>query len=199
MFTGLIRELGKVEAIETGPDGARLRVRADLARDLGEGDSISVDGACLTAAARDQASFEADVMNQTLALTTLGSLEPGAGVNLEPALVAGAPLGGHFVQGHVDGVGEVAAVTPDGSARRLRVTLSGELARYVVERGSIALAGVSLTVSAIGDGWAEVSLIPETLARTTLGAVEPGSRLNVELDILARYAERAVQRFRKEV
>jgi riboflavin synthase len=198
VFTGLIRELGKVEAAERGPDGARLRIATGLARGLREGDSIAVDGACLTAAARDDGAFEADVMNQTLGLTTLGELERGRRVNLEPALRAGEPLGGHIVQGHVDGVGEVVEVIADGASRRLRVKLAEELGRYVVEHGSVALGGISLTVSAAGSDWLEVALIGETLARTTLGEAHEGTRLNVEVDIFARYVERALQQFREE-
>jgi riboflavin synthase len=157
-----------------------------------------VSGACLTVASVTPEAFEADVMNQTLSLTTLGGLEPGAGVNLEPPLRAGEPLGGHFVQGHVDGTGEVAEVSEDGFSRRIRVTVPAELARYLVEHGSVAVDGVSLTIAGLGDEWLEVSLIPETLARTTLGRVAPGDRVNLEVDLIARYAERLVQGFKEE-
>ncbi len=198
MFTGIVREVGTVDTLERGSEGARLRVRARLAAGLGAGDSVCVSGACLTVAARDEASFTADVMNQTLALTTLGQLEPGAPVNLEPALAAGEPLGGHLVQGHVDGVGTVASVREDGFARRLGVSVPAELARYAVERGSVAVDGVSLTIAAAdGEGF-EVALIPETLARTTLGRLRDGDRVNLEMDMIARYVERLVQRFAKE-
>jgi riboflavin synthase len=195
LFTGIVRELGEVESLDRGPDGARLRIRSALAGDLREGDSVAVSGVCLTAARVDAGTFEADVMNQTLSLSTLGELGPGDSVNIEPPLRAGDPLGGHLVQGHVDGTVEVTSVTEDGVARRVRVRLAPEQERYLVERGSLTLDGVSLTVAELGDRWAEVSLIPETLERTTLGAAEPGRRLNLELDPIARHVERLVQRF----
>jgi riboflavin synthase len=198
MFTGIVRELGKVERFERGPDGARLRVRSGLASELREGDSVAISGVCLTAARVDDGAFEADVMNQTLNLSTLGDLEAGDVVNVEPPLRAGDPLGGHVVQGHVDGTVEVTSVTEDGVARRVRVNLAPEQERYLVERGSLTLDGVSLTVARLGDGWAEVSLIPETLERTTLGTAEPGRRLNLELDPIARHVERLMQRFAEE-
>lgn len=198
MFTGIVREVGEVEAIERTAAGARLRVRAGLSNELGLGDSVSVAGACLTVAEQAGDGFAADVMNQTLRLSTLGSLEPGAPVNLEPALHAGQALGGHLVQGHVDAAGDVAALEPDGIARRLRVTLPGDLARYVVERGSIALDGVSLTVAGLPGDLVEVALVPETLVRTTLGGVAPGDRVNVEVDLLARYVERLMPSFGRE-
>ncbi len=156
---------------------------------------MSVSGACLTVADRDGGGFAADVMNQTLSLTTLGGLDPGDAVNLEPALRAGEPLGGHLVQGHVDGVADVAVVEPDGLARRVRLRLPGELGRYVVEHGSIALDGVSLTVARLGGDGVEVSLIPETLERTTLGRLASGGRVNVEVDQIARYVERLMPSF----
>jgi len=192
MFTGLVADIGSVEAIESGPDGARLRIATSLAPEIAAGDSVAVDGACLTAAEVDGEGFSAEAMNQTLRLTSLGGLAPGSRVNLELALKASDRLGGHILQGHVDGVAEVASTEEDGFARRVRVSLSPGLARYVVERGSIALGGVSLTVSALGEGWAEVSLIPETLERTTLGELAPGDRLNVECDVVAKYVERLV-------
>jgi riboflavin synthase len=197
MFTGIVRELGEVESIDRSADGARLRVRAELADGLRLGDSVAVAGACLTVADGGDGSLAADVMNQTLSLTTLGELEPGDAVNLEPALRAGEPLGGHLVQGHVDAVAEVSATEQDGIARRVRVALPAELRPYVVEHGSIAIDGVSLTVAALSDDEIEVSLIPETLERTTLGSLAAGDRVNVEVDQIARYAERLL-RFRKE-
>jgi riboflavin synthase len=190
MFTGIIEELGRVEAIETSGEGARLRISARLASDLGEGDSVAVNGACLTATSAGNGTFEADVMNQTLSLTTLGALEAGSPVNLELPLRPTDRLGGHAVQGHVDGTGDVVDVFDDGFAKRLRIELPEELRQYVVERGSVAIEGVSLTVSALTDAGLEVSLIPETLERTTLGSVEPGDRLNIECDVLARYVQR---------
>jgi riboflavin synthase len=192
MFTGIVAELGEVESIEAGDDGALLRVRAGLASEVAEGDSVSVDGACLTATSAGNGSFEADVMNQTLKLTTLGGLKPADRVNLELAVRPADRLGGHVVQGHVDGTAKVSAAEADGFARRLRLSLPDELLPYVVERGSIAVQGVSLTISALGEGWAEVSLIPETLERTTLGALAPGDQANVECDVLARYVRRSL-------
>jgi riboflavin synthase len=190
MFTGIVKELGQVESVETSADGARIRVRAGLASELGEGDSVAVSGACLTATGISDGAFEADVMHQSLELTTLGELQPGSSVNLELPLRAADRLGGHVVQGHVDGTGAVAEITEDGFAKRVRVRLPEELLPYVVEHGSIAIEGVSLTVAALGDEGVEVSLIPETLERTTLGGVEIGDRLNVECDVLARYVAR---------
>jgi len=193
VFTGIIREIGTVEEVKRTADGARLRVTAGVADDLGAGDSVSVDGVCLTVASPGAESFEADVMNQTLSLTTLGALEAGARVNLEPALRAGEPLGGHLVQGHVDDRGRVTSASEDGFARRLGVSVPEGLRRYVAEHGSVALDGVSLTVAALTPDGLEVSLIPETLERTTLGELGDGSEVNVEVDVVARYAERLVQ------
>jgi riboflavin synthase len=198
MFTGIVGELGRVESIDRSAEGARLRVRAELAGELAEGDSVSVNGACLTATSAGGDSFEADVMNQTLSLTSLGDLEPGSPVNLELALRADDRLGGHVVQGHVDGIATVADVAEDGFSRRLRVELPGELLPYVVERGSIAIEGVSLTVAELDDPLVEVSLIPETLERTTLGGAGAGDRLNVECDVLARYVQRQLSPSTKE-
>jgi riboflavin synthase len=198
MFTGIVKEIGEVEKVELTEAGARLRVRAALAATVSEGDSVSVGGACLTVAEVADGALEADVMNQTLSLTTLGGLGAGARVNLEPALRAGEPLGGHLVQGHVDGTGEVSGVSEDGLARRIRVAVPPDLGRYVVEHGSIAVDGVSLTVAALAEDGFEVSLIPETLARTTLGDLAEGSPVNVEVDLIARYAERLMQGFTGE-
>jgi riboflavin synthase len=193
MFTGIVREIGTIAGIASGDDGARLEVETTLAAGLGEGDSVSVEGVCLTAAHVRADGFAADVMNQTLGLTTLGGLEPGSRVNLEPALRAGEPLGGHIVQGHVDGVGSVASAADDGFARRLRVAVPEGLGRYLVEHGSVAVGGVSLTVAELGEDWFEVSLIPETLERTTLGELAEGSSVNLEFDVLARYVERLLR------
>ena len=197
MFTGIVREIGTVSSIERSDDGARLRIAARVAGELAGGDSVSVAGACLTAAALGDGHFEADVMNQTLGLTTIGALVVGDRVNLEAALRAGEPLGGHIVQGHVDGVGEVAEAREDGFARRLRIVVPEGLERYLVEHGSVTVAGVSLTVAGLGDDWFEVSLIPETLERTTLGAAAEGGAVNLELDVVARYVERLL-RFNQE-
>ena len=193
MFTGIIQEVGTVEAVDVTADGARIRVRAAVANELREGDSVSVNGVCLTAAASGEGGFDADVMNQTLSVTTLGGLEAGGRVNVEPALRAGDPLGGHLVQGHVDGTARVTSVSADGFARRLTIALPEDVGRYVATRGSVAVDGVSLTVAALGPDGLEVSLIPETLERTTLGELEEGSDVNVEVDVVARYAERLME------
>lgn len=190
MFTGIVRELGRVEAVESSADGVRLRVRAELASELGDGDSVAINGACLTATTATDDAFEADAMHQTLELTTLGDLEPGSSVNLELPLRASDRLGGHVVQGHVDSTATVAAISEDGFAHRLRVELPEDLRPYVVEHGSIAIEGVSLTIASLDDPLVEVSLIPETLERTTLGRLAPGDRVNVECDVIARYVRR---------
>jgi riboflavin synthase alpha subunit len=195
VFTGLVREVGRVAALDRDERGAWLRVEAELAGEVAAGDSVAVAGACLTVAERAGGAFEADAINQTLSLTTLGERRPGDRVNLEPALRAGDPLGGHLVQGHVDGVARVLGVVADGASRRLRVALPAELRRYVVPRGSIALDGVSLTVAGVVGDAVEVALIPETLERTTLGEAGEGYRLNVEVDLIARHLERLVQGF----
>jgi riboflavin synthase len=195
VFTGLIQDIGRVESVERGDDGARLRIGTRLGGEIGVGDSVAVDGICLTATAADESGFEVEAMNQTLAVTVLDGLEPGGRVNLELAMQASDRLGGHIVQGHGDGVGEVLSVERDGFARRLRVALADELLRHVIERGSIALSGVSLTVAELGETWAEVSLIPETLERTNLGEAEPGRKLNVECDVVAKYVERLLAPF----
>jgi len=195
MFTGLIEDVGKVESLDTGPEGARLRIATGLGSEIAPGDSVAVNGVCLTATSADAAGFGTEAMNQTLEVTALGGLQPGAPVNLELAMRASDRLGGHIVQGHADGVGEVVSVEEDGFSRRVRVELAPELLRYAVERGSIALEGVSLTIAALGEGWVEVSLIPETLERTSLGAAEPGRKINVECDVVAKYVERLVSPF----
>ncbi|HXS34211.1 MAG TPA: riboflavin synthase [Solirubrobacterales bacterium] len=198
MFTGLIEDIGNLESVETGKDGARLRIATRLGPEIATGDSVSVNGVCLTATAADSNGFETEAMNQTLAVTALGGLEAGSKVNLELAMKASDRLGGHIVQGHADGVAEVITIEEDGFARRLCVALGLDLVRYVVEKGSLGLNGVSLTVSALGDDWAEVSLIPETLERTNLGGVAVGDRLNVECDVIAKYVERLAAPFARE-
>lgn len=195
MFTGLIEDLGTVESLNRTGDGARLRITSRLAGELALGDSIAVNGCCLTATAVSDGAFETEAMNQTLQVTALDSIEEGSRLNLELAMKAGDRLGGHIVQGHVDGVGTVASVEDDGFARRVRVELAPELLRYVVDKGSITLSGVSLTVAELGNSWAEVSLIPETLERTNLGEAAPGDRVNVECDVVAKYVERLVAPF----
>ena len=195
MFTGLIQDTGKVELVEAGEDGSRIRIATTLGGEIATGDSVAVDGVCLTATSSDADGFETEAMNQTLSVTAFAGIAAGERVNLELAMKASDRLGGHIVQGHIDGVGEVISVEEDGFAKRLRVALGPELMRYVIERGSIALGGVSLTVAALGEGWAEVSLIPETLERTTLGEAKAGRKLNVECDVVAKYVERLVSPF----
>jgi riboflavin synthase len=195
VFTGLIEDVGRVESLDRTGDGARLRISTQLASEIAEGDSIAVNGCCLTATAVTDRSFATEAMNQTLAVTALGDVAEDSRVNLELAMKAGARLGGHIVQGHVDGVASVVSTEDDGFARRIRVELPRELLRYVVDKGSITLTGVSLTVADLGDSWAEVSLIPETLERTNLADLAPGDRLNVECDVIAKYVERLMSPF----
>ncbi|WP_368498846.1 riboflavin synthase [Herbiconiux sp. A18JL235] len=220
MFTGLIEEQGEILALDRTPDAVVITVRAPLAvSDAKHGDSIAVSGVCLTVVEQTDDSFTADVMAQTLAMSTIGGLTVGDRVNLERAARVGDRLGGHIVQGHIDGTGTVLAVTPGEAWSVLRISLPRDLAPLVVDKGSIAVSGVSLTVSAIGhtgdsdaghgaagggdtDGaagggtdaqhWFEVSLIPETLSATTLGALTVGDRVNLETDVLARHVERLV-------
>jgi riboflavin synthase len=195
VFTGLIQDVGQVEDIDRGDDGVRIHISTGLVAEMSEGDSVAVDGICLTATTVNDVGFEVEAMNQTLDVTAIGALEAGARVNLELAMKPSDRLGGHIVQGHGDGVGEVAAVEEDGFARRLRVRLGPDLMRYVVAQGSVTLSGVSLTVAALGPDWIEVSLIPETLERTNLGELEEGGRVNVECDVVAKYVERLVSPF----
>jgi riboflavin synthase len=198
MFTGLIEDIGRIESLQSGEDGARIRIATRLAAEIGDGDSVAVNGVCLTATSVDVDGFETEAMNQTLTVTALGGLGADDHVNLELAMKASDRLGGHIVQGHADGVGAILVIEDDGFARRLRVGLGPELIRYVVEKGSIGLNGVSLTVAALGDDWAEVSLIPETLERTTLGEARIGDKLNVECDVVAKYVERLMKPFAGE-
>jgi riboflavin synthase len=195
MFTGLIEDIGTVESVERGAEGARICIATHLGAELALGDSIAVNGCCLTATAADANGFETEAMNQTLEVTALSAIDRASRVNLELAMKASDRLGGHIVQGHVDGVATVVSTEDDGFARRLRVELPQELLRYVVDKGSIALDGVSLTVANLGDSWAEVSLIPETLERTNLADLAPGDRLNVESDVVAKYVERLMSPF----
>ncbi len=194
MFTGLVQDLGLLDAVDATGDGARLRLRTALAAEVREGDSVAVNGVCLTATAVDADGFAADVMHETLRRSSLAQAVPGGRVNLELPLRASDRLGGHVVQGHVDGVGRVAAVRAEGFARVVTVAAPPELLRYVVEKGSIAVDGVSLTVARLDDDGFDVSLIPETLERTTLGAAAPGDTVNLEVDVLAKYVERLVRR-----
>jgi len=195
MFTGLVEELGEVVAVETLEQAVRLTVRGPVVTaDAGDGDSIAVNGTCLTVVERGDGTFTADVMAETLARTSLRGVEPGRRVNLERPLRLSDRLGGHLVQGHVDGTGDVVARRHTDNWDVLRITLTPATARYVVEKGSIAVDGVSLTVSAVGDGWFEVSLIPTTLAATTLGLVEVDDVVNLEVDVLAKYTEQLLGR-----
>ncbi len=193
MFTGLVADLGTVEALEATGDGVRLRVRSPLAGELTEGDSVAVNGVCLTATAIADGVFAADVMHETLRRSSLAAVVEGARVNLELPLRAADRLGGHVVQGHVDGVGAVRDAVADGFARVVTIEAPPELLRYVVEKGSIAVDGVSLTVAAIDADSFAVSLIPETLERTTLGTAVQGSPVNLEVDILAKYVEKLLK------
>jgi len=194
MFTGLVETTGTVAAVEQLGEGARLSVATPLAAELADGDSVAVNGVCLTARGATGESFAADVMAETLRRSSLGPLTAGDTVNLELPLRADGRLGGHVVQGHVDGVGTVASTTDEGFARVVRVAAPESLLRYIVEKGSIAIDGVSLTVSAVDDEAFEVSLIPETLERTTLGTLAPGRSVNLEVDVLAKYVEKLMNR-----
>ncbi len=194
MFTGLIADLGEVLSAERSADGVRLRIGSHLADQLAEGDSVAVNGVCLTATAVGPDAFAAEVMNATLSASSLGAAGTGATVNLELPVRAGDHLGGHIVQGHVDATGTVTGVTEDGFARRVRVEADPTLLRYVIDKGSIAVDGVSLTVADVDASSFTVSLIPETLERTNLGSAEPGRRVNLEVDLVAKYVEKLVNR-----
>jgi riboflavin synthase len=193
MFTGIVRERGRVVAARSGENGQGVSLRIEApatAASSKPGDSISVAGCCLTATAVANGSLEFQAVPETIARSNLGQLDEGAEVNLEPALRVGEPLGGHFVQGHVDGLGRVRSVEPDGDGARLRLELGQELLRYCVEKGSLTVDGVALTVAGLGDDGVEIALVPFTLQETTLSALEPGDEVNVEVDLLAKYAER---------
>lgn len=194
MFTGLVEEIGVVEELEQLDDAVRIAVRAPkVTKDAAPGDSIAVDGVCLTVVDNVDGTFTADVMRETLNRSRLGTYQTGSEVNLERALATGQRMGGHFVQGHVDGVAEVVSRTPSEHWEVVRFTLPERLERYVVEKGSIAVNGTSLTVSAVGEGYFEVSLIPTTLRDTTAGTLAPGDPVNLEVDIVAKYVEKMVQ------
>jgi riboflavin synthase len=191
MFTGLVEEQGSVVGIESLGDSVRLKLRGPLVTsDASHGDSIAVNGCCLTVTDLDGDAFSADAMAESLQRTSLSDLSVGSPVNLERAVAAGARLGGHIVQGHVDGVGSLLERTPSAHWDVLRFSLPEELARYVVEKGSITVSGVSLTVVEVTDDDFSVSLIPTTLADTILGTLVPGDRVNLEVDIVAKYVER---------
>jgi riboflavin synthase len=192
MFTGIVEELGEIVGKEDLPDAARFVIRGPVVTsDAGHGDSIAVNGVCLTVVeVRPDGAFTADVMAETLNRSSLRAVGVGSQVNLERAAALNSRLGGHIVQGHVDGTGEVIARTPSENWEVVRVSLPGELARYVVEKGSITVDGISLTVSGLGEDWFEVSLIPTTLSLTTLGGAEVGTPVNLEVDVIAKYVER---------
>jgi riboflavin synthase len=192
VFTGLIADLGSVEAVERDEGGATLRIRTRLAGELSPGDSIAVNGVCLTAVEAGGGTFGAEAMPETLERSSLGALGGGDAVNLELAVRVGDRLGGHIVQGHVDGTGTVVSTTAEGISRVIEIDVEPELARYLVEKGSVAIDGVSLTVSALRDDGFAVSLIPETLERTTLGGLAAGALVNVEVDMLAKHVERLI-------
>ena len=193
MFTGLVEDLGTVTSVDATSDGVRIAITSPLAQELKEGDSVAVNGVCLTATGLCGGElFGADVMNETLRRSSLSELQAGSRVNLELPVKPDSRLGGHIVQGHVDGVGAIAAVTQDGFARRVSIAADPALLRYVVEKGSITVDGVSLTVASVDGTSFDVSLIPETLERTTLGATEEGTPVNLEVDIVAKYVVKLV-------
>lgn len=199
MFTGIVEELGTVESIEDQGDAIRLTIRAaTVLEDAALGESIAVNGCCLTVAARTEDTWTADVMQETLDKTSLAGVAPGDKVNLERAVTAATRLGGHLVQGHVDGVGHVVRRVPSEHWELVEVAMPAELGRYLVDKGSITVDGVSLTVIEAGDESFTVSLIPETLARTTLGFRQPGDRVNLETDVIAKHVEKLVRAYTQE-
>lgn len=195
MFTGIVQELGTVESLTGDADGVHITLRAAaVAPSVGVGDSVALNGCCLTVTGVEGSLLHFDAVPETLSRTPLGQLASGTPVNVEPALRAGEPLGGHLIQGHVDGTGVVRSVEPDGEGRRIRIDAAPELVRYCVEKGSIAVDGVSLTVASVSATSVEIALIPHTLAATTLGRVAVGQRVNLEVDVLAKYVERLLNR-----
>jgi riboflavin synthase len=194
VFTGIVRELGTVDAVEGGADGVRLVVDApETAAQAAIGDSVAIDGVCLTVVSAVDGRLSFDAVPETLGRSTLGRLAPGGRVNLEPALRAGEPLGGHIVQGHVDAVGRVRSLEPEGDGARLRVEAPSEIVRYCVEKGSLTVSGISLTIAELHDDGVSIALVPHTLAATTLGSAKPGDELNLEVDVLAKYVERLIR------
>jgi riboflavin synthase len=191
MFTGIIEEVGRVASLTPGGGGARVEIAATrVLEDARDGDSIATDGVCLTITRRTERGFAADCSAETLRLTTIGGLRPGAPVNLERALAFGARLGGHLVQGHVEGVGELVARRPEGESVMMRFAYPPHLGRYIVHKGSIAVGGISLTVANLADAWFEVAVIPVTLEQTSLGEMAIGTPVNLETDLIAKYVER---------
>jgi riboflavin synthase len=203
MYTGIVEELGEVVGVERLADTAKITVRGPLVTsDAGHGDSLNINGVCLTVTALSDGTFTADVMLETLNRSSLGGLRPGSPVNLERPMRLDGRLGGHLVQGHVDGTGTIVSRRPGERWDVVRVELPASLDRYVVEKGSISVDGISLTVSATGEDagtpWFEVSLIPETLARTTLGRRQPGDPVNLEVDVIAKYVEKLLRADRED-
>jgi len=199
MFTGIVEELGTVERVEDQGDAVRLTIRAGLVlEDAHPGDSIAVNGCCLTVVEHDDQTWTADVMQETLDKTSLRGVAPGDRVNLERAVTAARRLGGHIVQGHVDGVGEIVRRTPSEHWEVVEISLPREFSKYLVDKGSVTVDGVSLTVVEAHDDTFTVSLIPETLARTTLGFREPGDRVNLETDVIAKHVEKLVRAYTQE-
>ena len=195
MFTGLVEETGKILALERSQGGARLRLRAaSISQDVRLGDSIAVNGCCLTVAAHEGDALAFDLLDETLARTNLGALQPGASVNLERALAAHARLGGHFVQGHIDTAAEVLGFEPVKADHRLEIALPAQFARYVAFKGSIAIDGISLTVAELGETSFVVWIIPHTLEMTNLRGKKAGDWVNLEFDLLAKYVERIIGR-----
>jgi riboflavin synthase len=194
MFTGIVEELGSVKSIEQLPDAIRLTISGPLVvSDANRGDSISVSGACLTVVEKDAESFTADVMQETLKLTSLDGVKVGDSVNLERAMTAATRFGGHVVLGHVDSVGEIVSRQPSENWEWVRVAIPANLMKYVVLKGSITIDGISLTVNELGENWIGLSLIPETLKVTTLGSKKPGDKVNVEVDVMAKHIERLIE------
>jgi riboflavin synthase len=194
MFTGIVEELGRVKAIEPQADALRLTIEGSLVvSDANRGDSIAVCGTCLTVVEHDATSFTADVMQETLNLTSLAGIKVGDPVNLERAMTAATRFGGHVVQGHVDGLGEIISRTPSENWELVKVRIPKQLMKYIVLKGSITIDGVSLTVNEVGDDFIGLSLIPETLKLTTLGSKQPGDKVNVEADVMAKHIERLLE------
>ena len=194
MFTGIVRERGRVASVDGGGDGIRIRLEAPLtAVEVAIGDSVSLNGCCLTVVETADGTLAFDAVPETLARSSLHGLEVGAELNVESALRAGDPLGGHYVQGHVDGVGTVRSVEPEGKGRRIWFDAPPAVLRYCVDKGSVAVDGVSLTIAGLDEAGFAVALIPHTLSATTLGTLEPGARVNLEADVLAKYVERLVE------
>jgi len=197
MFTGLVQDIGSIESVEGGADGARLRIATRLGADIGLGDSIAVNGVCLTATEADASGFATEAMNQTLEVTVIGALEPGARVNLELATRADERLGGHIVQGHVDARGQFAGVEDHGESWTLRIKYPSEIARYLVFKGSVAVEGISLTIAGLTDEYFEIAIIPKTWDVTNLSHLKPGDDVNLEVDVMGKYVEKLLAHISK--